>query len=313
MTAETVSPAIAPAPRPARGRRQNTGENFELLRNVTIGQYIPTHSFVHLLDPRAKIVAACSVIMALTLTRSFLATVLLFLVILVIARVARIPVSYALRGILLGLPILIFIFVLQFLFQGWVEPSGQVYFEWGWIRVTRYSMQLIGVGLFRIASFIILTSLVTMTSTVTQLTHGVESLLKPFRRFGVPSHEIALINMIALRFVPTLAEEMERVMKAQASRCGDFGTRQPFWRPDKAARAYLPLIVPLFVGALRRAEDLIMAMEARCYMGGDQRTKFIVLHSTRRDWLVALAFIALFIVVTFIIQWPPTHGFIPGL
>jgi energy-coupling factor transport system permease protein len=137
-------------------------------------------------------------------------------------------------------------------------------------------------------------------------------LLKPFRRFGVPSHEIALINMIALRFVPTLAEEMERVMKAQASRCGDFGARR-IWRPDKAAQAYLPLIVPLFIGALRRGEDLVMAMEARCYMGGDQRTKFIVLQSGRRDWLVALAFVALFVVVTYVIQWPPSHALIPGL
>src|SRR5712692_3490767 len=285
---------------------------FELLRNVTIGQYIPTNSVVHRLDPRAKILAAICLILSLSFTRSFIATVLLFLLILLIARVSRISIQYTLRGIILGLPILILIFVLQFLFQGWVEPSGQVYFEWGWIRVTRYSTQLIGVGLFRIGSFIILTSLITMTSTVTQLTHGVESLLKPFRRFGVPSHEIALINMIALRFVPTLAEEMETVMKAQASRCGEFGTRR-FWRPDKAAQAYLPLIVPLFIGALRRAEDLVMAMEARCYMGGDQRTKFIVLQSSRRDWLVALAFVALFVLVIYVIQWPPTHGFIPGL
>ena len=309
MSAENVT---RPAPSVNRRRKKNAGDEFELLRNVTIGQYIPTHSFVHLLDPRAKIVAALCLILSLSLTRSFLATLMLFFVILAVARLARIPVSYALRGILLGLPILIFIFVLQFLFQGFVEPSGAVYFEWGWIRVTRYSMQLIGVGLFRIASFIILTSLVTMTSTVTQLTHGVESLLKPFRRFGVPSHEIALINMIALRFVPTLAEEMERVMKAQASRCGDFGARR-IWRPDKAAQAYLPLIVPLFIGALRRAEDLVMAMEARCYMGGDQRTKFIVLQCGRRDWLVALAFVALFVLVIYVIPWPPSHAFLPGL
>src|SRR5438067_12917679 len=107
MSAETVAPPAAPTTRPARARRQNAGENFELLRNVTIGQYIPTHSFVHMLDPRAKIVAAFSLIAALTMTRSLIATIVLFLIILGVARVARIPVSYALRGILLGLPILI--------------------------------------------------------------------------------------------------------------------------------------------------------------------------------------------------------------
>lgn len=228
-------------------------EDFELLRNVTIGQYIPTGSVIHRMDPRAKLLSGVAIILAISFSRSFLANLLLLLVILGIAWLARIPVSYVLRGVALGAPLLITVFVLQFIFQGRAEPAGQIYFEWGWFRVTRYSLQLIAVGILRILSFIFITSLFTMTSTVTELTHGVEGLLKPFRRWGMPSHELALINMIALRFVPTLAEEMERVMKAQASRCSDIG-QQRIWRPDKAARAYLPLIVPLFIGAFRRAE-----------------------------------------------------------
>ena len=296
----------------ATTRARRGGDEFELLRNVTVGQYIPTNSIVHRLDPRAKIVAAVFIILSLSFTRSFLATALLLGLVLLVARISRIPIRYVSRGIILGLPILILIFVLQLIFQGWVEPNGQVYFEFGWIRVTRFSLQLIGVGVLRIIAFIILTSLITMTATVTELTHGVESLLKPFRRIGVPNHEIALINMIALRFVPTLAEEMETVMKAQASRCGEFGTRR-FWRPDKAAQAYLPLIVPLFIGALRRAEELVLAMESRCYMGGDQRTKFVVLKSSPRDWLVALAALVLFVLVVYVIRWPPSHTFLPGL
>src|SRR5438132_120748 len=223
----------------ATTRARRGGDEFELLRNVTVGQYITTNSIVHRLDPRAKIVAAVFIILSLSFTRSFLATALLLGLVLLVARISRIPIRYVSRGILLGLPILILIFVLQLIFQGWVEPSGQVYLEFWWIRVTRFSLQLIGVGVLRIIAFIILTSLITMTATVTELTHGVESLLKPFRRIGVPNHEIALINMIALRFVPTLAEEMETGMKARASRCGEFGTRR-FWRPDKAAQAYLP-------------------------------------------------------------------------
>jgi energy-coupling factor transport system permease protein len=287
-------------------------EDFELLRNVTIGQYIPTHSVVHRLDPRAKILSAGLLILTLSWSRSTLATALLLVVVFTVALISRIPLRYVLRGILLGLPVLVMIFVLQFLFQGWVDPPGAVYFEWGWIRVTRYSIYLISLGLVRIGSFIILTSLITMTSTVTELTHGVEALLKPFRRFGVPSHEVALMNMIALRFVPTLAEEMERVMKAQASRCGEFGSGR-IWRPDKAAQAYLPLIVPLFIGALRRGEELVLAMEARCYVVGESRTSFFVLKSGLRDWLVVAAFAVLFVVATFVIQWPPLHSFIAGL
>ncbi len=277
-------------------------ENFELLRNVTIGQYIPTGSMVHRLDPRAKIVAFFCILFAVSLSSKLIPVAILLVAILLIAQASRIPLNYVLRGIVLGFPVLVLVFTLQFVFQGQAEPAGKIYFVWGWFRITRYSLQLIGVGILRILCFIFLTSLVTMTSTITELTHGVESLLKPFRRFGVPSHELALINMIALRFVPTLAEEMERVMKAQASRGGSIGG-QRFWRPDKAAKAYLPLIVPLFLNGLRRAEELVWAMEARCYMGGDTRTKFVVLKSGLRDyWVVALTLAFAVFVVWF--RWP---------
>jgi len=280
-------------------------ENFELLRNVTIGQYLPTGSAIHRLDPRAKILAGLCLLLAVSLSNKVVPVLILLLAIIGIALAARVPISYLLRGLLLGLPVLVLVFVLQLVFQGQAEPAGRVYFSLGWFRVTRFSLQLITVGLGRVLGFIFLTSLITMTATVTELTHGVESLLQPFRRIGVPAHELALINMIALRFVPTLAEEMERIMKAQASRCGEIGT-QRIWRPDKAARAYLPLIVPLFLNGLRRGEELVSAMEARCYVSGEGRTKFIVLKGNWRDWSVvglALAF-TIFMVVT---PWPALH------
>ncbi len=277
-------------------------ENFELLRNVTIGQYIPTGSAVHHLDPRAKILAFLCILLAVSFSSKVVPIAILLIAILLIAQVSRIPASYILRGIVLGFPVLVLVFTLQFIFQGRAEPAGKIYFALGWFRITRFSLQLIGVGVVRIICFIFLTSLVTMTATITELTHGVESLLKPFRRFGVPSHELALINMIALRFVPTLAEEMERVMKAQASRGGDIGG-QRIWRPDKAARAYLPLIVPLFLNGLRRAEDLVWAMEARCYMGGDTRTKFVVLKSGWRDYGVVAATLVFAVFVVWF-RWP---------
>lgn len=277
-------------------------QDFELMRNVTIGQYIPTGSFIHRLDPRTKIMAAIFLILGISFNASIIANALFLVVVLVITYISRVPVRYMLRGFILGLPILVMIFVMQLFFQGWTEPAGKVYFEWGFLRITRYSLQLMAISLFRVVSFIFLTSLITMTSTTTELTHGTEALLKPFRRIGLPSHELALILMISLRFVPTLAEEMERIMKAQASRGADIG-RQGFWRPDKAARMILPLIVPLFMSAFRRAEDLILAMEARGYVSGEGRTKFVQLHARAADYAVIAVTFAYMLLLIFY-PWP---------
>ena len=283
---------------------------FELLRNVTIGQYIPTESVIHRLDPRTKIAITFFLVLATTFARSILETLLLLGIALLIAAIAKISPKYVLRGMVLGIPILVMVFTLSLLFRGWEEPTGRVYFEWWYIRLTRNSIWLIVLGLLRIIALIFLTSLVTMTSTITELTHGVEKLLDPFRRFGIPSHELALIVMIALRFVPTFAEEMERVMKAQASRCADLS--RSFWRPDKAARAYLPLIVPLFINAFRRAEELVYAMEARCYISGDGRTKFVTLKSNRLDYIVAVGSLVLFVIIQ-LIPWPSIRIILLGL
>lgn len=286
-------------------------EEFDLLRNVTIGQYIPTGSVVHRLDPRAKILAATFLILAISFNTSIIANLLFLVVTLLLAKLSRIEFRYILRGLLLGLPILIFIFVMQFLFLGGVEPAGKIYVEWSWFRLTRYGLQTMAISLIRIISFIFLTSLVTMTSTTTELTHGVERILHPFRRFGVPAHELALILTIALRFVPTLAEEAERILKAQASRGADISQRR-IWRPDKAAKAYLPLIVPLFLGAFRRAEDLVYAMEARCYVSGEGRTKFVLLQSRWVDYLVVVAAF-LFMLLMALYPWPAVKGIVTGL
>ncbi len=223
-------------------------QNFELLRNVTIGQYIPAGSARTPVDPRAKILAAGMLVLAVSFNTSILANTVFLALVLAVTLVARIPVRYTLRGLLMAVPVLVFIFVMQALFLGWNEPAGAVYVQWGWIRLTRNSVHLMVISMLRIIAF--LTSLVTMTSTTTELTHGVELLLTPLRRVGVPAHELALILTIALRFVPTLAEEVERIMKAQASRGGEFGV-QRIWRPDKLAKAYLLLIVPLFLRTFR--------------------------------------------------------------
>jgi energy-coupling factor transport system permease protein len=276
---------------------------FELLRNVTVGQYIPADSVVHRLDPRAKLAIALGLILAASFSRALLPMLGLLLGIVVITKMAHLSLRYVLRGLVLGLPLLALVFLTQLLFQGWTEPAGRVFVAWGWLRITHFSLHLISVGLLRIICFIFATSLLTMTTTTTALTHGVERLLQPLRRLGVPAHELALVNMIALRFVPTLAEEMEQVMKAQASRCADIDAAQKIWRPDQAAQLYLPLLVPLFINALRRGEELTQAMAARCYLGGDGRTKFVTLQSSPRDY-AALAIFGVLVLVLALTPWP---------
>lgn len=251
-------------------------ENFELLRNITIGQYIPTGSVIHRLDPRAKIVAVTLFIVAFSVTLSVPMTLALTALVLGVVWLSRLPVTYVLRGLLPMLPFLVFLSLLQIIFRGRADQTSAVLFEWGFLRVTQGTLSLIAIIALRMVSFIVLFSLLTLTTTTTHLTHGVEHLLRPLRRFGFPSHEIALVFAIAFRFVPTLAEELDRVAKAQASRLGNTGATNR-WRPDQTVRARLPLIVPLFLSALRRGEDLILAMEARSYVSGASRTQLVQL------------------------------------
>ncbi|MDW8327319.1 MAG: energy-coupling factor transporter transmembrane component T [Anaerolineales bacterium] len=271
-------------------------ENFELLRNVTIGQYIPTGSVIHRLDPRAKLIALTLIIVAFTITLSPWITLALVGLVFGIARLARIPFAYLARGLLPILPFLFIIFVLQIIFRGLGDVQGRVIFEWWFLRITENSWPLATVGILRVIAFLSLASLLTLTTTTTHLTHGIESLLSPLRLIGFPAHEIALVFAIAFRFVPTLIEELDRVARAQASRLGNIGATTR-WRLDKTLRARLPLIVPLFLSALRRGEELILAMEARCYVSGAGRTRFWHFTPTTLDYAVVIGAFALVAVV----------------
>lgn len=286
-------------------------QNFELLRNVTIGQYIPVDSPVHRLDPRAKLVCTALLFLAISTTRSILAAWLLIGLLLAIARLANLPLGYVLRGLLPGLGFIIFLFVMQLLFQGAVVPCNVAFFEWSIVRITPCMVELVLLGITRVVAFILIISLLTMTTTASHLNHAVEALLAPLQRIGLPVHEVALANMIALRFVPTLVEETERIMKAQASRGAEIGSEK-WWQPIRIARGRLPLIVPLFVNALRRAEDLVLAMESRCYVGGKGRTKYVRFHSRLLDWVIVAAMTLVYVAVL-LIQWPTIYTVFPGL
>lgn len=264
--------------------------SFELSRNILIGQYIPADTFVHRLDPRTKIISTMVLLFAVSFTRSLTACTIFLLAILLAARLSQIPLDFVLRPFIRGLPFLLVFLSMSVLFMGWQEPSGVVLFEWRWIRITSNALLLAALSILRLVSILILVSLPTLTTKITELTHGVESLLQPFRRFGLPAQDIALVATIALRFVPILTEELERVIKAQASRGGAIGNLS--WRqPVQVARAMLPLIVPLFVNAFRRAEEMAVAMEARCYVRGAERTRMFKLNGTWLDSVVVVCVI----------------------
>lgn len=263
-------------------------QDFELIRDVTIGQYIPTDSVIHRLDPRTKLIVTAAFFMAITATRQLWLAAGLLLLLFVLIRVAQLPLLYVLRGLRPIMPIIIVLFIFQALFQGRVYPCETVYFEWYFIVITPCLIEIMILGLIRVVAFLLLFSLLTLTTTSSQLAHSVEILLSPLQRIGVPVHELSLAYLIALRFVPTLAEEVDRVAKAQASRGGGMSVESR-WRVDQIARARLPLVVPLFINALQRGEELIVAMEARGYVGGKGRTKYVQLHSRPLDWFVATA------------------------
>lgn len=270
--------------------------SFELSRNILLGQYIPGDTFVHRLDPRTKLLCTLFLLIGISFTRSIPVSLVYLALLLIIVRIALVPLGFVLGPFLRGLPFILFFLAFTMLWQGWQEPVGTVYWEWGWIRITSSGLSIAVLTIVRLISLLLLLSLPTLTTRITQLTYGVESLLKPGARVGLPVHDIALVATIALRFVPILTEELERIMKAQASRGGEIGALN--WRqPLEIGKALLPLVVPLFVNAFRRAEEMAVAMEARGYVSGAGRTRFIQLHARLVDHVVTIGML-LFLLLT---------------
>jgi len=251
--------------------------DFELMRYITIGQYLPTGSLVHRLDPRAKIVGLGLLLVVVALCPSLSALAVALALTIGLVALARVPLGFGLGGIRPALPFLVIIAVLQLLFGWGTRPGAVCSVLWSaWIvRITDCSLQAVIAMLLRLVSLILLTSLLTLTSTTTELTHGIASLLRPFQRIGLPAHELAMVFMLALRFVPTLAEELEKLLKAQAARGADIRLGN---NPVQRARQLLPVLVPIFLVTLRRGEELTEAMTARGYTGGAGRSHYVQLH-----------------------------------
>ena len=286
-------------------------DDFDFLRDVTLGQYLPGKSVTHRLDPRAKLLALILLVWAITSVTTYLGNVVLVVTVLWLIVFSGLPLGYVLRGIRPVVPVLAVFFVFQLLFAGNYDPTGSPVL---WrseaplgplpvrFTLTEASLRLSIVSVTRLFALLMVTSILTFTTTTTGLTHGLELLLTPLRPLRVPAHELAMILAIALRFVPTLAEELERIMKAQASRGADIGRRGRL-RFIQQTRQLIPIIVPLFVGTFRRAEDLILAMEARCYVGGKGRTRLAQLRMQRLDWVV-LAVVAAYTAFMLLVQFP---------
>lgn len=248
-----------------------------MIRDITIGQHFPGNSLVHRLDPRMKIILTMGYIVLLFLAANpgglVFATVLLG----ILYRVAKIPLKLIVKSLKPILPIILFTVVLNLFF---ITGQGSPLFEMGFIKVyiegVRYAV-LMGV---RIVLLIAGTSLLTYTTSPISLTDAIERLLSPLAKLHCPVHELAMVMTIALRFIPTLIEETDKIMNAQKARGAqlDSGTLQ------QRMKAMVPILIPLFVSAFRRADELAMAMECRCYRGGEGRTRLKQLRLTSTDW-----------------------------
>lgn len=263
-----------------------------MIRDITIGQHFPGNSVVHRMDPRMKILLTMGYIVLLFVAANPGGLVLAGVLLAVLYRVSRIPLRLITKSLKPILPIILFTIVLNLFF---ITGEGEPLVALGFLKIyaegIRYAV-LMGV---RIVLLIAGTSLLTYTTSPIALTDAIERLLSPFAKLHWPVHELAMMMTIALRFIPTLLEEADKIMKAQMARGADFESGNLLAR----AKAMVPLLVPLFVSAFRRAGDLAMAMESRCYRGGEGRTRLRVLKLTRADLyasLVMAAFVGLIVV-----------------
>ncbi|HHZ02996.1 MAG TPA: energy-coupling factor transporter transmembrane protein EcfT [Tissierellia bacterium] len=266
-----------------------------MFKNLTIGQHYPVESPVHHLDPRVKILMTIIFIISVFFIER-LTGILIVLAFLTIAITAsKVPVKFVIKGLRPILMIIIITFIINLLMT-----PGNVIFRIGFLSITEEGLRQAGFMAVRLTLLIMGTSLLTLTTSPILLTDGIESLLKPFKKFGLPAHELAMMMTIALRFIPTLMEETEKIMKAQKSRGADFESGNIVSR----AKNLVPLLVPLFISAFRRADELAMAMEARCYRGGDNRTRMRQMVIGKVDYAAIAVFsVYMVAIVLFRILW----------
>ena len=259
-----------------------------MLRDITLGQYYPADSIIHKLDPRTKLFATLLFIISVFSFDGIVGFIVMTAFLFGVIALSKVPLSFMLRG----LKAIMILLVIAGLFNLFLTP-GQVLWSIWKIHITREGLRNAVLMTIRMVYLIIGSSVMTLTTTPNQLTDGLEKALKPLQKINVPVHEIAMMMSIALRFIPILIEETDKIMKAQMARGADFETGGLV----KKAKNMVPLLVPLFVSAFRRANDLALAMEARCYVGGEGRTKMMPLVYHKVDRLAYVVVIAYFVLL----------------
>jgi energy-coupling factor transport system permease protein len=258
-----------------------------MIRDITLGQYYAKDSVIHRLDPRVKILGTFVYLVMLFLVKDFIGFVFVMICLGAVIAASKVPVKFIVKGMKPILFILVFTFCINvFLYK------GTIIWQLGFLKITREGLHQAVFIAVRLAMLIFGTSLLTYTTKPMALTDGFESVLRPFARLGLPAHEIAMMMSIALRFIPTLLEETDKIMKAQQSRGADFESGNLIRR----AKALIPILIPLFVSAFRIAQELAMAMESRCYRGGEGRTRLHNMKYEKRD-IAGYILIAAFAVV----------------
>ncbi|MCI9407753.1 MAG: energy-coupling factor transporter transmembrane protein EcfT [Clostridia bacterium] len=256
-----------------------------MLNDVTFGQYYPTKSFVHKADPRIKLLALIAYIVALFLANNFYSLLLGFVVLVAAVIASRVPLGSVLRSVKAIIFLLIFTAVLNLFFHG----GEHLLVEWWIIKIYREGVIFTVFFILRLFFLVMGSALLTLTTSPVELTDGIESLLTPLKWIRFPVHELALIMSIALRFIPTLIDETNRIISAQKARGADFESGNIF----KRIKAIVPILIPLLISAFRRAEELGDAMDARCYSGSKNRTKYKKLKFGWRDLIIFILYAGL--------------------
>ena len=260
-----------------------------MLNNITMGQYYPVDSRVHRLDPRVKLLLTIAFIVIVFIAKTFIGYAVILGFVWLVSRLANVPFKMLLRG----LKPLRLIIILTFLLNLFFTAGDTLWVEFWIVRIYREGFYQAAFYSLRLVFLVIGTSLLTLTTSPVSLSDGIEMLLSPLKKIHFPAHELAMMMTIALRFIPTLLEETDKIMKAQMARGADFESGNLISR----AKAMVPLLVPLFVSAFRRAGDLAMAMESRCYHGGEGRTRLRVLKITKQDILATGAMVLLLLLI----------------
>ena len=258
-----------------------------MLRDITLGQYYPADSVIHKLDPRTKLFATLLFIISVFSFQGIVGFAVITVFLFVVIALSKVPLSFMLRG----LKAIVILLLIAGLFNLFLTPGQTLWSIWK-IRITREGLRNAVLMTIRMVYLIMGSSVMTLTTTPNQLTDGLERLLRPLNKIHVPVHDIAMMMSIALRFIPILLEETDKIMKAQIARGADFENGNLIQK----AKNMVPLLVPLFISAFRRANDLAMAMEARCYHGGDHRTQMKPLHYEKRDY-IAFVILAAYLAV----------------